>query len=961
MNSLPQALTTFIGREREVAALLELLAKQRLVTLTGAGGCGKTRLALETATRVAASGDSIAWVDLASVASDEPLSLHVARSLGLRPEGSGPAEMVLVARLRDSRCLIVLDNCEHLVDSCAELARRLLQDCHHVRILATSRESLGVPGERSWLVPSLTVPLDGVPGTLAELMASESARLFFERAREVQPHFAVSEESIEPIVRICRRLDGLPLAIELAAARTSVLTPLEIAHRLDDRFALLTSNARSAPPRHRTLRAAVDWSYELLTEPERLLLERLSVFAGGFTLEAVEEVCTGGTITESSVLDLLAGLTVRSLVTMQEQDGRSRYRLLETIREYATARRTQRGDTTDCEARHALYFLGFAQALAAGFALARPEALRRMDGDYQNILAAFAWSARHGAGTTVGLPLAWSLTWYWFHRQRWREGFALTEAALASSTDPAAQLRAAALYCLGLFGMYQGHPQTTARLVEAQSLWESTGNDRWLALTLMAQSTGAAIGGHLAEARRLAQQAHAIAARAKDDWAAALTSAHGIVPVLVTEQQWQDAADQLAAAERIFREHEYATGLAYVLDMRAFVALMTGDAEQALELAAASLQAEPDAENRWLAGRSLRIIAAVEFQRGNASDAARLFGAAEAMYEWIGAKSVTSERRSVNELLQRLRETMDPREFETSFKGGRSLGFAQAMALAMQSGTKPDRAAAASEAQTPRLYAGSAAPVPILTVQALGPLEVRLQGQPLSADAWRFARPRELLVYLLTHAAGKTRDEIGLDFWPDASAAQVKNNVHVTLHHLRRAIGHTDLVRFEAGRYRIDRSGGVEFDVEIFEAVVGMSVRSRGVGARPSAARIDELAAALNLYRGPYLSGETAGDWHCEMRDRLATDYLKGLHALGAWRIEQDRLEEATEVLQRLVSEDPTHEPGTRLLMSACAKLGRRQDALRAYERLRTALDEEFSTAPEKATRLLATRIRGED
>jgi DNA-binding SARP family transcriptional activator len=477
----------------------------------------------------------------------------------------------------------------------------------------------------------------------------------------------------------------------------------------------------------------------------------------------------------------------------------------------------------------------------------------------------------------------------------------------------------------------------------------------------MAQSTGAAIGGHLAEARRLARQAHAIATRANDDWAAALTSAHGIVPVLVTEQQWPQAADQLAAAERIFREHEYATGLAYVLDMRAFVALMTGDAEQALELAAASLQAEPAAENRWLAGRSLRIIASVEFQRGNTSDAARLFGAAEAMYEWIGAKSVTGERRSVNELLQRLRETMAPREFETSFNGGRSLGFAQAIALAMQSSTKPDRAPTASEAQAPRLPAGSAAPVPILTVQALGPLQVRMQGQPLSADAWRFARPRELLVYLLTHAAGKTRDEIGLDFWPDASAAQVKNNVHVTLHHLRRAIGHADLVRFEAGRYRIDRSGGVEFDVEIFEGVVGKIVRNRAIGARPAAARIDELAAALSLYRGPYLSGETAGDWHCEMRDRLATDYLKGLHALGAWRIEQDRLDEAAEVLQRLVTEDPTHEPGTRLLMSAHAKLGRRQDALRAYERLRTALDEEFATAPEKETRLLATRIRGED
>src|SRR5881392_1598578 len=289
----PAQLTSFIGRERETAAVQELLQGTRLLTLTGAGGSGKTRLALEVASRVGPRyRDGVAWVELAPLSNPELVPHHVADALGVRRDGIRSAGDALLEALRDWEALLVLDNCEHLVDACARLAEALLRGCPRLRVMATSREALGISGERAWLVPALALPAveAGKPVTRAVAAASEAIRLFVERTQAVRPSFELREDNVAAIAHICRRLDGLPLAIELAAARARVLDPQQIAARLDDVFGLLSSGSRTAAPRQRTLRAMIEWTHALLTEPERILFRRLAICAGGFTIEAAEAV-----------------------------------------------------------------------------------------------------------------------------------------------------------------------------------------------------------------------------------------------------------------------------------------------------------------------------------------------------------------------------------------------------------------------------------------------------------------------------------------------------------------------------------------------------------------------------------------------------------------------------------------------------------------------------------------------
>lgn len=974
-STLPVQLTGFVGRDLELATLLRLISGTRLLTLTGAGGSGKTRLALATVARIREAGDAeVAWVELASLADAGSLAAHLAVALGVRAEGGGSAEQALVALLRDRRLLLVLDNCEHLVDECARIVELLLHACPSLRVLATSRQALGISGERSWLVPALSLPADRATLTPGEAAGSEAVRLFVERAQDVVTTFALTAANTLAVARICRRLDGLPLAIELAAARVGVLTPEQIATRLDDRFGLLTSGPRSALPRHRTLRAAVDWSYDLLSGPEQVLLERLSVFAGGFTLDAAEFVCTCEQIPESGVLDLLASLATRSLVAMQEENGKARYRLLETIREYAADRRRLRADAGDIAERHARYFLALARDLEAEVILARPACLHLMDMEHDNFLAALAWSAAGRMGARYGLPLGWSLMWYWLHRQRWHEGFRNLEAALQTAVDPDPQLRAAALHGLGLFGLYALNPLSRARLGEAAGIWRATGNPRWLTFTLLVQTIEASLRQAPVEARAFADEAITVARTLSDPWDAALVTAHALVPVLVWEQDWHAAERHLIEAERVYRAREYTIGVAYVLDARAFVALQLGDRRLAVSLARASLRESPQAENRWLAGRSLRILGAAAFAQGELARAARLFGAAEGMYEAIGAQALTMERRAVNEMPERLQVVMPAEAFNAEWETGRAYSFDAALAFALDGTSDEGYAAAASD--SPFDSAGTASeaanPAPgsqpdSLTVNALGTLEILRAGRPVPADAWRHSRPRELLLYLLAQPEGRTREQIGLDFWPDASAAQVKNNFHVTLHHLRKAVGRAELILHEQGRYRVDAAAGVEFDATRFEQLAGRALRRLRKAAPRGLAEdsVDEAARVLDevltSYRGPFLQGEVAGDWHLAIRERLARLHLDALQALGTYREARGENGIAAAHYMQLVAADSLHEDGVRGLMRALARDGRRTEALRAFERFEKELATELDSAPDDESQQLAARIRRGD
>ncbi|HWS81019.1 MAG TPA: AAA family ATPase [Rubrobacter sp.] len=360
-NNLPLQLSSFVGREKELAEVGRLLKETRLLTLTGSGGCGKTRLALAAAGELEGMFEDGVWlVELAPLADPSLVPQAVASALGVRQQSGRPLSGSLSGYLRHKRALVVLDNCEHLIGACADLVDALLRSCPGLRILGTSREALGITGEVAWPVPSLSLPdLRRLP-EVASLPRYESARLFIERAAAVKPSFALTERNAVAVAQVCYRLDGIPLAVELAAARTKMLSVEQIAGRLDDCFGLLTDGGRTAMPRHQALHATMEWSHELLGREERVLFRRLSVFAGEFTLEAAESVCTGENLERDDVLELLSHLVDKSLVVVREEDGEARYRLLEKVRQYAREKLDGTGDEAEVGRRH----LGFYVVLA---------------------------------------------------------------------------------------------------------------------------------------------------------------------------------------------------------------------------------------------------------------------------------------------------------------------------------------------------------------------------------------------------------------------------------------------------------------------------------------------------------------------------------------------------------------------------------------------------------------------
>ncbi|OBF63043.1 transcriptional regulator [Mycobacterium sp. 852002-51971_SCH5477799-a] len=435
-QNFPVQLTSFVGRGAQMTDLEKLLVDNRLVTLTGAGGAGKTRLAVEVAARIAAEfGDGVWYVDLAPIAHPGVVVVAVARALGL-PDQPGRSTMDTLLRfVRDRQLLVVLDNCEHLLDASAELVVALLGAAPALTLLATSREPIGVAGEVSWRVPSLS-------------LADEAIELFVERARRARPDFAVDADNAAAVGEICRRLDGMPLAIELAAARVRALSVAEILEGLHDRFRLLTGGARTAVRRQQTLRASVDWSHALLTEPERVLFRRLAVFLGGFDLNAAQAVAGGGDVERYQILDLVTLLVDKSLVVADDSRGRTRYRLVETVRQYALEKLAESGEADAVRSRHRDHYTALAAVLDAPADRGYEQRIEQAEIEIDNLRAAFGW-CRENSDVELALALASSLQPLWEGRGRLREGLVWFDAALADldaqHAEVAAGVRARAL------------------------------------------------------------------------------------------------------------------------------------------------------------------------------------------------------------------------------------------------------------------------------------------------------------------------------------------------------------------------------------------------------------------------------------------------------------------------------------------------------------------------------------
>jgi predicted ATPase/DNA-binding SARP family transcriptional activator len=460
-HNLPAPVSSFVGRETELADIDRLLTTGRLLTLSGVGGVGKTRLALEAARRaIGESPDGVFLVDLSALTEPVLVARQVATALDIREQPDAPLAEQLLARLRDADLLIVLDNCEHMREVCAELCGRLLGSCPRLRVLATSRAALGVPGEVDYPVPPLPVPSPAADPD--ELHASEAVRLFLARASDVQPRRSETPEAFATAARICRDLDGLPLAIELAAARAKAFSFEEIARRLDDRFQFLVSWRRLAPARHRTLRAAMDWSYELLSDDERALLDRLSVFAGGVTLAAAAAVCLDGL--DARAVDLVGRLVEASLIVPEERDGETRYRLLETVRQYAAERLESRGETAAVRRRHADQFLTLAESVQTRGA-GQSQGLTQIDADLDNIRAALEFAVASGDADKE-LRLVAALWPYWHVRGHLAEGRDRLEAAIARENAAASGAYTRAAFGAGILAWSIGDYSRTRAIAK---------------------------------------------------------------------------------------------------------------------------------------------------------------------------------------------------------------------------------------------------------------------------------------------------------------------------------------------------------------------------------------------------------------------------------------------------------------------------------------------------------------
>ena len=927
---VPVHLTRFVGRGRELEDLAQLVLSSRLLTLTGAGGSGKTRLAEELAVRHGDSFDRVGWVDLAPLADPNLLAQLVATTLRVaeRP-GTTPLQS-LVGTLCDERALVVFDNCEHLVDASAELVDALLRSCPKITILATSREALGVASETAWLVPPLA--------------SAEAVQLFVERARATMPSFSLTAANTEAVTEICRRLDGIPLAIELAAARVRVLSPEQIARRLDDAFRLLTTGSRTALPRHRTLRATMEWSFALLGAREQTLLRRLAVFAGSFSLDAAEVVCAGAPLETEDILDGVSALVDKSLVMMEPGDGVARYRLLETVRQYGVERLTEAGERAAMERRFAEHYLAVieeAEPTLIGGSNA-PHVLAQLIDEQDNLRAATHWSLADPERGDLALRFVGALYWFWYALGQFREARQLVNRALATAAASDPVLRGRALVSSALTALAQGeYPLSCAHFEEAIPLLRAAGDDDGLGSALSKYGAARMLGGDLTGAIETLDEALAFTKDRPDHDIPLIFARFWRAWAAHAEGQNDLAKQMLGVNTAVARAHRLPTTLAHALVTEARVELARGNLEVACTLVMEGLELEVSINDAWGIGLAIDVVAHVAAQRGHLEEATRLLAGVAAHRERLAVALPGGNPAELVQLVASLRASLGARYAELEAEG-RALSTAQTVAIALA-----EAARHTTEYRVPLSMESRSAGRAALRVLALGPLQVFVDGTLVESTAWGSARPRELLVYLLMHPDGRTKEQVGLVFWPDASAAQLRNSFHVTLHRLRKALGNPNWITLAHDRYRVDPAVVAEFDVLEFEREVADARRSLKRQEEDASAKLEH---ALARFRGDFLDGEPVGDWHLEHRDRLQRVYVDALMELGARLVTEDRHAKAAEAYRRVLARDELHEEALLALMKAHAALGERSQALRAYRRFADRMREELDAEPDDDT-----------
>ena len=717
-HNLPLELSSFVGREKELAEVQRLLENTRLLTLTGSGGCGKTRLALAAAGELVEGFEDGVWmVELASLADPALVPHSVASTLGVREQPGRTPTGTLSDHLRIRKILLVLDNCEHLVEACAELAEALLRACPELRVLATSREALGIPGEVAWLVPSLSLPDIRRLPDIESLARYESAHLFVERTAAVKPTFELTEQNAEAVAQVCYRLDGIPLAIELAAARAKVLPVEQIADRLDDSFALLSAGGRTAMPRHKTLHATMDWSHELLPDEERALLRRLSVFAGGFSLEAAESVCVGVDLERDGVLDLLSHLVDKSLVTAQEESGEARYRLLETVRQYGSEKLWESGEAEQVRERHAGYYLALAEEAEPELKGERQVAwLERLERERDNLRASMDWLLGRGRSEEAA-RFGWALWLFWGIRAHFAEGRRSMEQALSAEGNASmpATARAKALYVAGMMANYQGdHGSAESLVEESLGLFKKHGDKLGTAYALSNAGFAANGQGHHQRAIILIEESVDLFLEVGEKWGAAIEL--GFLAVAWRNRGDHGRAKWLAerglALSREVGERQTITAALYTL---AILAQAERDYERARDLFEEGLELSAELGNEADVAHCLEGLASIAGAEGRIVRAARLWGAEEALLEKIETAVYTyvPDRALHGSRVADARARLDEEAFAAAWAEGRTMTAEQAIEYALEQEAAPKPAApetypaglSAREAEVLRLVA----------------------------------------------------------------------------------------------------------------------------------------------------------------------------------------------------------------------------------------------------------------
>src|SRR6266702_772748 len=1000
---LPVRLTPLVGRQHELRDVVDSLSGGRLLTLTGPGGIGKTRLALAAAGAVSTCyPEGVCWVELVPLDDPGIVAGVVARRLGV-PDCPGQDAVAAIAEhVGDGSVLIVLDNCEHLASAVADFAGQLLGACPALSVLATSREVLGVDGERSWPVPPLSLPAAGAPAADA-LAESDAVRFFEYRARLVFPSFRVSGDNAAAVVQICRRLDGLPLAIELAAAQMRMLSVGQLAERLDDIFMVLVGGARTAPY----------WSHDLLGEGERVVFRRLAVFAGGFTLAAAEQVAAGDGIGPARMLELLTRLAGKALLRVDHMDSDARYHLLGTVREYALERLAGASEEEATRRAHLRCFAGLVEQVAPRIEggsegpLGLERELGRLDAETPNLRVALEF-AHHSGDANAALRIAGPLGRFAYLRGHYHEIREWMDTAVTADTDAPAALRAQALLGSGRLALLQcDYLPAVRRLEAALRLYRELGDARGVASALQVLGSVAREQGRYARAMELHAESLAIAEAAGDRWAVA--SAHGYLGYACWLQaDFERASEECTLALRMFRELGDTEGIAWSLLSLGTVARHQGAREQAAALlqesrslaeqigfregiawsleqlgllaadrgdpaAAAllrnSLEIHHDLRDRWRTCSVLEDLAAIALAQDCPQQAARLLAGAEALRVTIGTVIAPCDSAQHAATMTGARAALGDEAFAAAWQQGLRAQIEDLQAdLAPpgtaighrpsgqpEAGTDPPAARAGSRRKPPadagKQDAGSTAASGMLRIRALGAATVHHGDAVVTAADWGYAKPRELL-FLLAASPPMTRDQLGAALWPDLSHEQLGNALHTALRGLRRALGDPGWVVYSDGRYRFNTAWEHEYDIETFEQALAAAR-----GARPAAAALPDLQRAVAAYGGDFLAGMAAGEWAQARRDELARSFESALLATGRLHAAAGRYQPAAAAFRRVIAHEPLNETAHRELMNCWVRLGETARAVRHYGELVGLLQEQVGVPPAAETTALYRRL----